>query len=116
MRHHQYAYGISISVETRTQENSIWDTIVKADLSGKTRTEWKESGCYPSETLMIPDPEASETEEDKGILISVVLDTKVNRSFILFLDGRDLHEIARAYLPCSVPFGFHGSWTRKMLG
>lgn len=44
-----------------------------------------------------------------GVLLSVVLDARTQSSFLLVLDARDLHEMARAEAPHRIPFGFHGS-------
>ena len=47
--------------------------------------------------------------EDDGVLLSVVLDAEVGRSFLLMLDAATLEEQARAAVPHHVPFGFHGN-------
>ena len=40
-------------------------------------------------------------------------DTRRRQSFLLFLDGASFREIARAYVPAVVPFGFHGLFTKS---
>ena len=40
--------------------------------------------------------------------LSVVLDTRRRRSFLLVLDARSFTEIARAEVPHHIPYGFHG--------
>ncbi|KAI8812821.1 retinal pigment epithelial membrane protein-domain-containing protein [Cladochytrium replicatum] len=54
----RYAWGVSVGPESRptTQQGTIWDSIVKADLLGKTRIEWRCDYCYPSEPIMVPTP------------------------------------------------------------
>jgi carotenoid cleavage dioxygenase-like enzyme len=39
-----------------------------------------------------------------------VLDTAQERSFLLILDARSFDELARAYAPHHIPFGFHGQF------
>ena len=47
--------------------------------------------------------------EDDGVLLSIVLDTAEERSFLLVLDAATLEERARAAVPHHIPFGFHGN-------
>jgi len=42
------------------------------------------------------------------VIVSVVLDGQDGRSFLLVLDSRNFEEIARAFAPHVMPFGFHG--------
>jgi len=114
MKPYRYAYGISISTEKRLLENSIWDSIVKADLTCKKKIEWKQEGCYPGEPMMIPRP--SGTDEDDGVILSVVLNSIAKKSFLLVLNAKTLEEVCRADTPVPIPFGFHGSWTKKIFG
>jgi carotenoid cleavage dioxygenase-like enzyme len=60
------------------------------------------------EPIFVPAP--SPTAEDDGVLLSVVLDAPTERSYLLVLDARSLSELARAYAPHVVPFGFHGQF------
>lgn len=114
MKHYRFAYGISVHSASRMLENAIWDCIVKADLEGKLKMEWKEDGCFPSEPIMIPEPGSS--DEDSGVLLSVVLDSRLGKSFLLVLDAKTMKEMCRTPMPVAVPFGFHGSWTSKVFG
>ena len=50
------------------------------------------------------------TIEGDGVLLSVVLDARSGRSFLLVLDAMSLAEIARAECPHHIPFGFHGNY------
>ena len=49
-------------------------------------------------------------DEDDGLLLSVVLDSRSERSFLLVLDAADLSEVARAEAPHHIPFSFHGQF------
>jgi beta,beta-carotene 9',10'-dioxygenase len=48
--------------------------------------------------------------EDEGVLLSVVLDTGKDASFLLVLDAATLEELARAEAPHAIPFHFHGNY------
>lgn len=45
--------------------------LLKVDVVSKTSQEWKEEGTFPGEPIFVPHPEAS--QEDHGVLLSVVL-------------------------------------------
>ncbi|RKO93359.1 retinal pigment epithelial membrane protein-domain-containing protein [Blyttiomyces helicus] len=124
---YRFAWGISVSADSRDKENVIWDSIVKADCIAKKKVEWKEDGCYPGEPIMIPSPASTRSEssgtlasvatsvadaekEDEGMVLSVVLDSKRNNSFLLFLDAASMKEVGRAEVPAAIPFGFHGGY------
>ena len=47
---------------------------------------------------------------DDGVVLSVVLDAAQGRSFLLVLDAASLGEIARAYVPHPILFGYHGEY------
>ncbi|KAJ3182953.1 hypothetical protein HDU87_007375 [Geranomyces variabilis] len=117
MQQHRYAWGLSISPAKRASTNVLWDTIVKADLDEKSKKEWSADGCYPSEPVMVPSPWNNEQEtggEDRGVVLSVVLDGPRNSSFLLMLDADSMTEIARANLPFHIPFGVHGEWVNQL--
>ena len=48
--------------------------------------------------------------EDDGVILSVVLDSLAETSYLLLLDARDMREICRAKLASAIPFGFHGNF------
>jgi carotenoid cleavage dioxygenase-like enzyme len=86
------------------------DRLVKVDVESGERTSWSESGCYPGEPIFVRSPWGE--AEDDGVILSVVLDTRSRRSFLLVLDAASLGELARAEAPHHIPFGFHGQYFR----
>lgn len=68
------------------------------------------AGCphSPSEPIFIPNPESS--IEDDGVLAFIVLDSEKKTSAVVFLDANSMEEIARAYVPVPMGYGFHGIW------
>jgi len=87
------------------------DCILKIDLEGDPAANaltWKEDRAWPGEPVFVRRPGAE--AEDDGVLLSVVLDARAERSFLLVLDAATLVEIARAEAPEIVTFGFHGNF------
>ncbi len=87
------------------------EEVVKADISDGSTISWSEPGCYAGEPVFVAEPGAS--SEDAGVLLSVVLDERLQRSFLLVLDAMHLNELARAEVPHHIPFGFHGQFARS---
>jgi carotenoid cleavage dioxygenase-like enzyme len=103
-RDYGYAYGFG----PRSEESDWPDQLVKADVRGGESRTWHEPGCYPGEPVFVARPDAR--AEDDGVVLSVVLDSAAERSFLLVLDAASFGEIARAEAPQRIPFGFHGQF------
>ena len=102
-RPYRYVWGVG--------SRSGWlDQIVKGDLGERSATVWSEDGCFPGEPVFVSRPGAD--DEDDGVLLSVVLDGRTERSFLLVLDAGSLDELARAEVAHHIPFGFHGQFAR----
>lgn len=118
---------------------SLPNRLCKVDVETGATTVWERDGCYPGEPLFVPaepptvgdgaapfgsgepTPVAERpSPRAEGVVVSVVLDTdhpapvdeSGARSFLLVLDAESFDEIARAPLPCVLPFGFHGQFLR----
>jgi beta,beta-carotene 9',10'-dioxygenase len=102
-RPYRYVYGAGNHVP-----GQFIDKLVKVDLQRSSSLSWHESHCYPGEPVFVAAPEAM--EEDDGVILSVVLDARISRSFLLILSARDLQELGRAEAPHAIPFGFHGNY------
>jgi carotenoid cleavage dioxygenase-like enzyme len=87
------------------------EEIVKADTHEGSTISWSEPGCYAGEPVFVAEPGAE--REDGGALLSVVLDERLQRSFLLVLDAIHLNELARAEVPHHIPFSFHGQFARS---
>lgn len=57
---------------------------------------WYEEFMYPGEVTFVKDPTG--TEEDDGVLLSTVYDSRKDENFLLILDARTMEEKARAYV------------------
>jgi carotenoid cleavage dioxygenase-like enzyme len=102
-RPYRYVYGGGC----RTPGN-FFDQLVKCDLDGGATRAWFEEGCYPGEPVFVAAPDG--TAEDAGAILSVVLDSRSGRSFLVVLDAQTFTERARAEVPHHIPFGFHGNF------
>lgn len=102
-RRHRYTYGCADRLKS-----SFMDGIAKFDNTTQQSIFWECEGHTPGEPIFIADPKG--TEEDDGVLLSVVLDGFVERSYLLVLSAKDLTELGRAEVPGSIAFGFHGAF------
>jgi carotenoid cleavage dioxygenase-like enzyme len=105
---YRYVYGNSVR---EAGAPGFLDRIAKLDVESGATTVWHEDGCYAGEPVFVREPDG--TDEDAGVLLTVVLDGRSGTSFLLVLDARDLAEVGRAHVPQHVPLGFHGSYFRR---
>ncbi len=107
---YQFVYGISLNKDNGIFFNQLIKINVKENKEGTSLMPqiWEEDDCYPGEPVFIKSPEAK--NEDDGIILSVVLNSKKQNSFLLILDAISFQEIARAEVPHHIPFGFHGQF------
>lgn len=112
-RPYRYLYALG---HTAPPAIGLLNCLVKYDLETDRRDVWSEPGVYPGEPVFVPRevppvPGAeTTTAADEGVVLSVLLDTRVDRSELLVLDAASFSEVARARLPAAFPFGFHGQW------
>jgi carotenoid cleavage dioxygenase-like enzyme len=108
-RDYRYAYGLDDGGTA-----GIGNQLVKVDVRERVVTPWTGTRTYPGEPVFVARPGA--TDEDDGVLVSVVLDAAAGDSFLLVLDAGGMHELARARVPHHIPFGFHGIFTAVAAG
>ena len=48
--------------------------------------------------------------EDDGVVLSVMLDGKRGKSYLLVLNATTMQTMATAYSPVVMPADFHGEW------
>lgn len=120
-RKYRYCYGVSVG---GGPEVVISDEILKLDMdhpdieSGEIRSDgsglvWREEGCVPGEPVFVPRPGG--TEEDDGVVLTIVLDSTLLRSKLVILDAKTMKEIARAEMTTVFPVGFHGTFVKSAL-
>ncbi|OAA65049.1 Carotenoid oxygenase [Cordyceps fumosorosea ARSEF 2679] len=99
---HRYVYAVS-----SRGISSFMDCLVKTDVQTREALLWRgDKGHTPGEPIFLERPGA--TEEDDGVLLSVVLDGVSKTSYLLCLDARSLEELGRAEADFPIGFGFHG--------
>uniref|UniRef100_A0A8C9W6A2 Carotenoid-cleaving dioxygenase, mitochondrial n=1 Tax=Scleropages formosus TaxID=113540 RepID=A0A8C9W6A2_SCLFO len=104
-RPYRYFYGSGF-------RHLVGDSLLKMDLQGKRLKVWQQPGFYPSEPIFIPSPGA--TEEDDGVILSVVITpTQEKGTFLLVLDASTFKELGRAEVPVNIPYGFHGAFNTQ---
>jgi beta,beta-carotene 9',10'-dioxygenase len=102
---YRYVYASSIQAQHR---HGFYNQLAKVDIQTQTAQTWYEDGCYPGEPVFVGAP--TRTNEDEGVLLSVVLDAEQGQSFLLVLDAASLGELARAYVPQPILLGYHGDF------
>lgn len=90
------------------EEKEFFDCLVKTDFKTESDKIWGEEDCYPGEPLFIPDP--SSDKEDQGVVISIVLDSKNEHSYLIILDAETWRELARVEVSHIIPYGLHGNF------
>ena len=114
---YRYVWGVGSPGSAPTHVTGL----VKVDLGepGATATNgrekvdapclsWYRTSHYPSEPIFVPRPGA--TAEDDGVLLSVMLDGKRSKSYLLVLNATTMQTMATAYSPVVMPADFHGAW------
>jgi beta,beta-carotene 9',10'-dioxygenase len=106
-RPYRYVYGAGAHPDGDAPD--FLDQLVKVDVESGESQAWFEAGSYPGEPVFVPSPKPDRAEDD-GVLLSVVLDGRDARSYLLALDAASLAELGRARVPHHIPFGFHGQY------
>ena len=109
-RKHRYVYGVA-----DRGKSTFFDGLVKYDTQTRTPLFWEQQGHSAGEAIFVANPDVDgektdEVNEDRGVLLSVVLNGHTNRSYLLVLDARDMTEVGRAEMEGAVGFGFHGTF------
>ncbi|MFM7078203.1 MAG: carotenoid oxygenase family protein, partial [Bacteroidota bacterium] len=102
-----YKYVYACGVDSARPEG-FYNQLVKINVETGQHMKWSQPGCYPGEPVFISSPTSS--TQDDGVLLSVVLNPSENNSFLLVLDANDMTELARASVPHTIPFGYHGTF------
>lgn len=83
--------------------------LVKNNVCNGTRlASWSVSSHYPGEPRFVARPGA--TEEDDGVIVSVVMDGVEQASYLLILDARTFTPLEEFDVGLRVPATLHGNW------
>jgi carotenoid cleavage dioxygenase-like enzyme len=91
---------------------TLADQICKIDVTTGKKIIWQMPHAYPNEPVFVPAPH--QRSEDDGVIISHVLDTNTQQTFIVILDAHNLQELARAYICGHIPFTVHSKFIPEM--
>lgn len=61
---------------------------------------------YPSEMFFLGNPGG--TEEDDGVLVTIVFDGVLENSYLMILDAGSFTILDKSYLPQNIPWSAHG--------
>ncbi|KAI0842333.1 carotenoid oxygenase [Hypoxylon sp. FL0890] len=110
----KYRYVYSIA---NRGYSTLLDSIVKTDLVTRETLFWDNpKGHTPGEAIFVPRPKSrrdggeveADSDEDDGVLLSIVLDGVGKTSYLLCLDAKTMKELGRAECDFAIAIGFHG--------
>ncbi|KAH6987243.1 torulene oxygenase [Ilyonectria destructans] len=88
--------------------STLVDALVKTDVETQEALLWAgPEGHMPGEPIFVPRPDG--TDEDDGVVLSVVVDGVSSRAYLMCLDARTMEEVGRAEAEFAIPMGFHGA-------
>lgn len=90
---------------------AYYDSLIKINADTGAYVTWSvsESGQYPGEPIFVPDP--GRDEEDAGVVMTNVLDTLRNQTYLIVLDARTMKVLSKAGpTPHLIPHGTHGRY------
>ncbi|XP_031559099.1 beta,beta-carotene 9',10'-oxygenase-like [Actinia tenebrosa] len=107
---YEYIYGLHC-----TKKAGFHDALIKLNVKTKEEIKWKDHGenllSYPSEPVFVPRP--GSTDEDDGVILSVVIDVSNQQTFLLVLDGKTFKEVGRAEVPFITTATIHGAFVKN---
>ncbi|KAG9566592.1 hypothetical protein KCU71_g539, partial [Aureobasidium melanogenum] len=91
-------------------QSAFFNSIAKTGWETGTFTKWKPTGgeCCPCEPIFVERP--GSTEEDDGVVLTIVCSKKGDHSVLVALDAKSMKEVARADLPQVYGMGPHGTY------
>ncbi|MDF2577240.1 MAG: lignostilbene-alpha,beta-dioxygenase [Chlamydiales bacterium] len=104
-------YRFVYMVANTGDKSDFLNSLVKYDIDLQSSQIWYEPETYPGEPIFVSNPMG--VQEDDGVVMSVVLSPKHNKSFLLLLNATNFVELARVWLPHHNPFALHGNFFHK---
>lgn len=103
---YEYVYGLFC-----TEKAGFHNALVKLNVKTKEEIKWGDDNMYASEPVFVPHP--GSTEEDDGVVLSVVIDVCNQKTFLLVLDAKTFKEVGRAEVPFIIPATIHGTFVEN---
>lgn len=105
-------YDFVYACLVRDVSSGYYDSILKMNVQTGEAVTWPPEGTttiYPNEPVFVPRPNG--TNEDDGVVMTDVIDTSSNKTYLVILDATTMTEIGRAGpTPIVIPHGFHGRY------
>ncbi|KAJ3456149.1 hypothetical protein MRS44_016172 [Fusarium solani] len=97
-------------------QGAFFGSLAKFDWQTGTYKRWQppNGDSCPSEPIFIERPGA--TEEDDGVVLTIVINKEGTHSILVVLDGHSFTEIARADMPQVYSLGPHGTFIEGAFG
>ncbi|QQP40214.1 Betacarotene 15_15'monooxygenase 1 [Caligus rogercresseyi] len=114
-RRYNYTYVVGW-IHGMNPKNPYSNAITKIDVESSVMTSWKTDNEdeHPSEIVFVPNP--AWTTEDDGILISCVSNARNGPgSYLVFINARNMQEVARVHFDEAIPFGVHTHFIQRFL-
>jgi len=91
------------------KSSAYYDALTKLNVDTGAQTTWGIPGHYVGEPIFVPDPAG--TTEDAGVVMTNVIDSTRNQTYLIVLDARTMSEVAKAGpTPFVIPHGHHGRY------
>lgn len=104
MKEYRHLYCNSNDQDTKNMATQV----CKIDITNGKNLIWQCAGCYPSEPIFVAAPH--HVNEDDGVILSLVLDSLKQKSFLVILDAKSFKELARVNVPHHIPFTVHSKF------
>lgn len=103
-------YRYFYAVASDGKSTRLFSKISKFDVKEISVKSWECDNCVPAEPIFLATPNSS--EEDDGVILSVVLDAVKKESCLVVLDAKSMTEICRAWLRTVMTLNFHGEFKK----
>jgi carotenoid cleavage dioxygenase-like enzyme len=87
-----------------------YNQLARFDLESGAEALWHEPGNYAGEPVFVPRPGGP---PDEGVVLAAALDAERECAYLAVLDAATFALRARAWLPCALPFAFHGCFVPR---
>jgi len=101
------------------KKSKAFMSIVKYDLCGgddiaATKRSWHKDNWYPSEAIMISNPDKDAAEDD-GVMAFIALDGASEQTYFITLNASTMEEISKSGPYARVAFTTHAEWFQNMV-
>lgn len=109
-RPYNVVFGTGAPAGDGSAATGFLETVTKTTIADGRTAVWRDPGSFAGEPIFVRRPDG--VAEDDGVLLTLVLEPRLESSSLVVLDARNLSEVGRARVPHHIPFGFHGQFAR----